>query len=933
MPLTPGETFSTFRIVEELGRGGMAMVYKALDPQLNRYVAIKVVLPFFADEPGFAERFKREAMAVAQLRHPHIVAIFTTGEEQGSAYIVTEFVDGGDLSARTGTPQPLEEVVRILGPIARALDYAHAQGVVHRDVKPSNILLYRDGTPVLSDFGIAKLVGASAQLTRTGFSVGTPPYQSPEHARGEPATPATDQYALAVVAYELLTGRVPFSAETPQAVLLAHLVHPLPSPRLLNPRLSAAVEEVLQKGLAKQPRDRYPNVAAFTDALAQAGGMATVAPMPMPQPAAPPPAAIPRPRDTLVEPVATAPVTPETVVVPTAQTETPPPPSPPPVPATFAEPMPVNAAAEPPTTFVEPAPELPTSAPPTVATSAVASAPPEPPKPRSGVFNALRVLLPWGGGAAIVIFGFWLLAGVVTRSRVTSAALTPTAPPATATQAPAVAVAVAPTIAPTSAPTAVPTGLPVVAPTATVAPTQPPPTPIPTATTAQLAPLSVIDTINAGQAMCNLVVTDDGTRVYATDDATEQVLVLDPAARKQIATYDLKESLCSLAFDQPNHTIYIPTWHRAADGKFDSSQVQVVDVSTGARKRYTAGHFPSGPFFDPRSKTLYIGNTDEPTLVAIDTNTGTTIDSIPVFAKINRIAVAPATGRLFLASPQDDQLLVYDVPSRNIAIRLAAGERPWDVVADPQLPRVMVSTELSGGVMVINTQTYQVGWTVKTGSHPRNLAVDGVHHRLYVLNTGDRTVSTMTTDGQDVRTSSPLPGNADLTGLAVAAQAGRVFVVTKQQLFVLAGATGAAPAAAVAAPAPTAVPTTIPTVAPTLAPTATLPPVQQPTATPSPAEQAASVGFKADILPIFNNNCTGCHGGSGGLTLDSYAAVMKGGKDGAVVKPGDPNGSLIVQKVKGTQTIGARMPFGGPPLSNNDVQKIVDWISQGAKDN
>ncbi len=275
MSLIPGASLGPYRIVELLGRGGMAAVYKAHDPRLDRFVAIKVVLPAFSDEPGFAARFQREAVAVARLRHANIVMVHDYSKEAGASYLVTEFVDGGTLADHVGTPMPPDIVARVLSPVASALDHAHRHNILHRDVKPSNILLWKDGTPVLSDFGIAKLTDDSAHMTSTGLVIGTPSYQAPEQASGEPAVPATDQYALAVVAYELLTGQVPYSAETPMATLLAHLIKPLPSARTLNPALSEEIDTALQQGLAKKPTDRYPTLVAFAAAIA---GAATLDP-------------------------------------------------------------------------------------------------------------------------------------------------------------------------------------------------------------------------------------------------------------------------------------------------------------------------------------------------------------------------------------------------------------------------------------------------------------------------------------------------------------------------------------------------------------------------------------------------------------------------------------------------------------------------------
>jgi serine/threonine-protein kinase len=270
--IAPGQTLGQYRIVEQLGRGGMATVYKAFQPSLSRQVAIKVLPEFFAEDPSFHERFRQEGTAIATLRHPNILAVFDSGEADGVAYIVTELVDGGTLADQLGKPLPADYCLGILRSVGSALDYAHARGLVHRDVKPSNILLARDGTPVLSDFGLARMMASPDQstarrLTVTGTAVGTPEYMAPEQASEGEAGPAADLYSLAVVLYEMLTGSVPYTAETPLAVLLAHANKPLPLPRERNPKLSEAVQDVLLKGLAKEPADRYRTAGEMVRAL------------------------------------------------------------------------------------------------------------------------------------------------------------------------------------------------------------------------------------------------------------------------------------------------------------------------------------------------------------------------------------------------------------------------------------------------------------------------------------------------------------------------------------------------------------------------------------------------------------------------------------------------------------------------------------------
>ena len=181
MKLEPGVRLGAYQILGELGRGGMATVYRAYQPTLEREVALKVLPDFLVEQPGFKARFHREAVAVARLQHPNILSVFDHGEQDGVTYIVSEYVEGGTLAARLGAPIQLDYCVRLLRPVADALDYAHSEGVVHRDVKPSNILLDRRGVPILSDFGLARVAESaeSERLTQTGAMVGTPTYMAP----------------------------------------------------------------------------------------------------------------------------------------------------------------------------------------------------------------------------------------------------------------------------------------------------------------------------------------------------------------------------------------------------------------------------------------------------------------------------------------------------------------------------------------------------------------------------------------------------------------------------------------------------------------------------------------------------------------------------------------------------------------------------------
>lgn len=341
MGIGPGTVIGPYRIVEQVGRGGMATVYKAHQAALARYVAIKVMPEFLASEEGFSERFQQEAQAVAKLRHPNILAVFDYGDFEGTAYIVNEFVDGGTLADQLGSPLPMDYVTNSLMPIASALDYAHSRAILHRDIKPTNILMTMDGTPVLGDFGLAKMMERSGPgLTQSGMIVGTPEYMSPEQCSGDKIGPAADIYSLGVVAYQMLTGQLPFTAATPAAVINAQLHNALPPPSSINPDLSGDIENALLKGLAKNPADRYKNATTMMKALQTAAHSKTrdriptyIPPVPPdvtpPTPVAEPPLPTPPP----APPPPYVPPTPAPYSPPAYAPQTPPPsypPSPPP---------------------------------------------------------------------------------------------------------------------------------------------------------------------------------------------------------------------------------------------------------------------------------------------------------------------------------------------------------------------------------------------------------------------------------------------------------------------------------------------------------------------------------------------------------------------------------------------------------------------------
>ena len=277
MSFNDGENVGPYRIIEQLGQGGMATVYKAYHAALDRYVAIKALHPAFGEDQSFLTRFQREARLVAKLEHPNIVPVYDYSEHEGRPYLVMKYIEGDTLKARLSEgPLTSAEIEKIVTAVGSALAYAHKQGVLHRDIKPSNVLVANDGQLYLADFGLARIAQSGESTLSSDMIMGTPQYISPEQAMGKKELDeGTDIYSFGVMIYEMVVGQVPFNADTPFSIIHDHIYSPLPLPRSINPKVPESVERVLLKALAKERADRYPDidslVSAFKEAWVSAG--------------------------------------------------------------------------------------------------------------------------------------------------------------------------------------------------------------------------------------------------------------------------------------------------------------------------------------------------------------------------------------------------------------------------------------------------------------------------------------------------------------------------------------------------------------------------------------------------------------------------------------------------------------------------------------
>jgi serine/threonine-protein kinase len=727
-----GQMLGKYRLEQEIGRGAMAVVYRATDTALNRQVALKVLPIYFSHDPEFVRRFQREARVAASLSHPGIVQIYDVGEAlDGTLYIAMQ--EAGEtlkrLLQREG-PLPLERALALAEQVAAALDYAHRRGVIHRDVKASNILLGPGDQTVLTDFGIAR-VGQESGITTPGFALGTPEYLSPEQAEaGKPVDYRADLYALGVVLFEMLTGRVPFTADRPEAVLHAHIFTPPPSPSHLNPAIPEAVSQVLLKALAKDPNERYQSGAALVAALR---------------------AAQPEQRRKGAEEQRSS--------------------SAPLPPGTSALHRPAPAPAEP-----QPAPPDLTPSEQRRRGAEVQRSSPAPLPPGTSTPRPWPLLLPVAGILAVLILcgGLGLLTIVALRGTFTPAAQpTPTRP-----------VVIVPTVTPTRSPT--PARMPTLLPTATVTltPLPPTPTPLPPSPTPTSAP-GLIPTPSGASAQWLMF-----RRGVEHSGVAEEALPLPLEKRWEFATggainMSSPAVVGGTAYigsqDGKLYAVDIATgrqrWAFNAGGRVESSpavaqgvvyfgahngKVYAVDAVRGEKlwEFATGDKVESSPAVI--DGVVYIGS-DDRRLYALDASTGR---QKWAFQAEQRIFSSPAVvaGTVFIGA-DDSKLYALDVSTGAKRWEFLTG---WGVGSSPTVARGTVYVgSLDNKVYALDAQAGAKRWEFATGggvlSSPAvtggTVYVGSLDGQVYALDTATgRQLWAFATGGSVTSSPAVVPG-------------------------------------------------------------------------------------------------------------------------------------------------------------------------------
>jgi serine/threonine protein kinase, bacterial len=666
------ETFGRYRLISLIGQGGMGKVFRAFDPVLQREVAIKVLPTDRADEPNFRERFRREALTTAGLADPHVVPVFDSGERDGQLFLVMAVIDGVDLQTllvRDGPMNP-QRAVQVIEQVAAALDTAHAAGLVHRDVKPSNVLITRRDHVYLIDFGIAR-DAAATQITHTGGVLGTVAYMAPERFSAGKVDARGDVYSLACLLYECLTGQPPYPGDSLEQQITAHLTQPPPRPSVQSPSVTARFDDVVAHGMAKNPDHRYQNAnelaAAARQALTEAtagvrttltaptvpDGRTQLAPSPRepttrahePMSGGPPadrPDLEPRrkrvPRSWVLAGVVT-------VVVAVVAASV----------VYFLQDR-ASTRGSAPSAAPQPAPSEVTTAPigpPTIAATIQVG---------SGAFGV--AVDPIAHAAYVTSSGADSVAVIDTTSRSVAATIAVGRRP--------VGVAVDPSTSIVYVTNYDDSSVSVINPTSR----------------------TVTATVRVGSHSGGVAVDSDARTAYVTNGDDGSVSVIDTTTNAVTATIPAGKGPSRLAIDPTAHRLYVTNGDATVSVIDTMNRTRVATVKVPGQ--------PGGVAVDPAAHTAYVTNSDDASVLVIDTNSLSVIATVPVGRRPAAVATNPASHTAYVTNYNDASVSVIDTTSRAVIGILSAGNNPLGVAVDPTTVTAYVTSDLNhGSVSVI----------------------------------------------------------------------------------------------------------------------------------------------------------------------------------------------------------------------------------------
>jgi serine/threonine-protein kinase len=712
--------FGPYRLQAMLGSGGMGEVYRAHDTRRDREVAIKLLPELFSGDEEYQHRFRRESQVAARLREPHVIPIHDFGEIDGRLYIDMRLVDGVHLGAVLDRGRlPPQRAVALIGQVADALDAAHEDGLVHRDVKPSNVLVTPADFVYVVDFGIARSIGtAGTALTMTGAAVGTLDYMAPERFTMGGIDARTDVYSLACVLYEVLTGSRPFTGNDLPSLMYAHLYTEPPQPSRVVANLPAALDAVIARGMAKRPEDRHPSAGALAraarEALVHAPARAEV---PGPRTASPGVSstidighpAVPRPRPPAAEPRPAAPQ-------PRAR-----------VPHQRGGPGRVPAADEP--TRDVPRPRRPDEP------ARLEALPPGPPPMRKRVSNALLVV------AVAVVVGLVAVL-IVVLVRPGAGGQVPSGSGTSATVPP-------PVIGVPSAP------------------------PVPAdQIAASIAVPTVGESIPVGPTPGYLHMAPNGRFAYIAGREAGVITVLDTTIDKVTATIPVPQG-------PPQFVAFSPNGDRAYVSVFNKdltiNLVVFVNTATNAIiAQVPVGKKPYASATTPDGRLLYVPSHDEGRLDVIDTTTGQETTRIPVPRNPHWVAFGKDGRFIYTANHESGVVTVLDAADNSIVTQIGVGVSPHSTAVSPDGSRVSVVNYDSNEVSVIDTATNTVVATVPVGKKPQDIAYAPDGRFMYTANVDDDTVSVISAETDKVTATIPIGDGP--TSVAVTPNGRRAYV-------------------------------------------------------------------------------------------------------------------------------------------------------------